>query len=177
MLTSVIAVTMESKLTILVGRIWLGGLPAGPSAAGCAAGVARRPADGPHGRSQPAVTTDRRRGASPHRAHMAARGSGRPSPPAAPGRPASPESTVSSGLWPVVTAQAGRTATYAAPDSMIAESWTSQPRRAPCPRRFVVIYRRRQREGHGRHGRVQLDVMIFSVSQTLRQSHREAAWR
>src|SRR5713226_1318527 len=35
---------------------------------------------------------------------------------------------------------------------MITESWTSQPRTSPTALRFVVIYRRRHPEGHGRRG-------------------------
>jgi hypothetical protein len=123
------------------------------------------------------MSTDRQSGASPQSADTAARCSRRRSRSAASALPARSESTVSGTPWPGIEAQAGTIATQAAPRSMIAESWTPELRRPPCARRFVVIYRRREPEGHGRHGRILVDVMIFPVSQTLRQSHQAAAWR
>src|SRR6266700_6418489 len=52
--------------------------------------------------------------------------------------------------WPtavLMTASAGPT------QSVGIESWTSRPRTTSDPHRFVIIYRRRDPEGHGRRGR------------------------
>lgn len=151
--------------------------PARWPAPGRAAGAGSRSAGRRQADRPATVTTDRRRGASSQCAHRAARGAGQPPFRVARARPADLERTVPSRPSALTEAQAGRIVTRAAPQCMITETWASQPRRPSYPRRFVVIYRSRQPEGHGRHGRILVDVMIFPVSQALRQSHRAAAWR
>lgn len=172
---------VDIKLTVEAAPMHRGHWLAGRLATGRAAGADGRRTGWRPARTRALVTTERRRGASSQSAHqyhqMVAGDSGHRSLPVAPARPAGPDGTVSSLLGVVTEAQADRIATQAAPHCMITGSCASQPGRPSCPRRFVVIYRRRQREGHGRHGHILVDVMIFSVSQTLRQSHRAAAWR
>jgi hypothetical protein len=152
----------------------LAGRPAGD----CRRRHCGRPADlaRPAGRLT-LVRADRRDGASSHCARMAAGDPGQPPRPVAPGRPAGPEGTAPSRPEAITKAPADGIAAIAAPYCMITETQTSQAGRPSCPRRFVVIYRRRQREGHGGRGRILIEVMIFPVSQTLRRSHRAAAWR
>jgi len=89
------------------------------------------------------MSTDHGGSASPQSADKAAMGSPGPSEPAAQALPTDPESAESGTPGPVSKAQTGKIVTQDALDSMIAKSWTSQLRRPPCARRFVVIYRRR----------------------------------
>ncbi len=171
------AVTVDTKLTVKAQRVRPARPPADRPCRARRALKLRPPAARGRGTRRAWLTTDPGRGASVNCADAAARGSRRPPQPARTARPTSPENAGASRPWPLTEAQAGRIATQAARGTMVAKTWTSQPRRAPCPRRFVIIYRRRQPEGHGGTDAPWSDVMIFPVSQTLRQSHRAAAWR
>ena len=134
----------EYKLIVPAARIRVAGAAGGPRGTGGTARAHR--CRGARPRRCPAwrMSTDRGSSASSQGADKAARGSPRPSKPAAQALPAYPERPESGTPRPVSRSHAGKIVTQAALDSMIAESWTSQLRRPPWPRRFVVIYRRRQ---------------------------------
>lgn len=167
----------ETKLIVEAARIRLASAAADPRGSARAARALLRKAVRARRKPPARMSTDRLSAASPQSADTTARCARRRSRPAAPVPPARPESTISATPWPGIEAQTGRIGAQAAPRSMIAKSWAPEPRRPSCARRFVVIYRRREPEGHGRHGRILVNVMIFPVSQTLRQSHHAAAWR
>ena len=124
----------ESKLIVDAARIRPASAAAGPPARG---GRARRPSSG-------SVSTNLPSSASPQSAEKTARGSPRRSQPAALALPAGRRGAESGTPDAVSKALAGTILTQAALDSMIAESWASALRRPPCPRRFVIIYRRGQ---------------------------------
>lgn len=83
-------------------------------------------------------------------------------------------------VLPVTRARMPRSAQTMPEDaqqSMITKTWTSPPRRAWCPRRFVVIYRR----GHqGRSGKARCSLSYrvhVAMGQAGRLPERAAAWR
>jgi len=81
------------------------------------------------------------------------------------------------GPCPATEVQAGTIVAHGAPCSMISETRTSQPRTVPCPRRFVVIYRRRHPEVI-EGPRITLGSRDdLPVSQTIWLRCRAAAWR
>jgi len=133
----------EYKLIVDAARIRLAGASGGPRGwAGTAPARQCRGTRPPRSIPGP-MSTDRGGSASPQSADKAATGSPGPSEPAAQALPTDPESAESGTPGPVSKAQTGKIVTQDALDSMIAKSWTSQLRRPPCARRFVVIYRRR----------------------------------
>jgi hypothetical protein len=131
----------ESKLIVDAARIRPASAAAGPRCSGCTArarrGRARRPSSG-------SMSTNLPSSASPQSAEKTARGSPRRSQSAALALPAGRRGVESGTPDAVSKALAGTILTQAALDSMIAESWASALRRPPCPRRFVIIYRRGQ---------------------------------